>query len=181
MVFTKDIFERYFDLIKLFHSFFRKLKNAITPAIFTRKNLQIRLNKPKTPMHLAFENYLNLVSQLYYKATHQLHDITSSMQAHELFKNPEEEKPIITIEQPKRPGRKAKPKPQPQVTPEPTSNPSQNGKGSGNMAIEDGDKSAMVEETKNANEPMVFACNDVLDSLVSPLRTDYVFGKKLFK
>jgi hypothetical protein len=142
--------------------------------------MQIRLNKPKTPMHLAFENYLNLVSQLYYKATHQLSDINSSMQASELFKNPEEEKPIITIEQPKRPGRKAKPKPLPPVTPEPTQIGGQNGKGTGNPGQEEGDKTAIIEETKNPNESVMLSCNDVLDSLVSPLRTDFVFGKKVF-
>jgi len=142
--------------------------------------MQIRLNKPKTPMQLAFENYLSLVCQLYYKATHHLHDLNSAIQAQELFKNPDEEKPIIQIEQRKRPGRKARPKAQPQEIPEPTQINDQNGKTAGTSTEEGGEKTAIVEETKNPTETMTFYCNDVLDSLVSPLRTDYVFGNKLF-
>lgn len=137
--------------------------------------MQIRLSKPKTPMQLAFENYLNLVSQLYYKATHQLEDGTANIQAQELFKNNEDEKPIIQIEKPKRPGRKAKPKPLP-PTPQDNQNNGQNGKPQNNNSTNDGEKPMFAEETKQG-EALVLSCNDVLDSLVSPLRLDYVFGK----
>lgn len=156
----------------------RKLKNSVTPAIFTRKNMQIRLSKPKTPMQLAFENYLNLVSQLYYKATHQLEDGTANIQAQELFKSNEDEKPIIQIDKPKRPGRKAKPKPLP-PNPQDGQNNGQNGKSQNLSGTTEGEKPANAEETKQG-EGMVLSCNDVLDSLVSPLRLDYVFGNYQF-
>ena len=76
------------------------------------------MNKPKNPMQLAFENYLNLVAQLYYKATHQITDPNATQQANDLFKSSEDKKPLIPVDKPKRPGRKAKPKPLPQPSQE---------------------------------------------------------------
>jgi hypothetical protein len=138
--------------------------------------MQIRLSKPKTPMQLAFENYLNIVSQLYYKATHPLEDVTKDISTQDLFKNPEDEKPIITIDKPKRPGRKAKPKPQ---VPTMGDSKDKNGKTEAAGTPSEEGKVVAPEETKNQGENMVFVTNDVLDSLVSPLRSDYVFGKSL--
>ena len=148
----------------------------MNPSIFTKKNLQIRLNRPQNAMQLAFENYLNLVAQFYYKATHALSDIYSIVESSQFSLNGEEQKPRIQLKRGRKPGRKANSKNQPKIAVENPGTP----EGFVDDIIEE-------EEEKQAKEPEsnkleVEALNgmtvECIDQLVSPLKIDYIFGNE---
>ena len=145
----------------------------MTPSIFTKKNLQIRLNRPQNAMQLAFENYLNLVAQLYYKATHTLSDVYSIVESNQLSLNGDDQKPMIQLKRGRKPGRKAKPKNQPKAVTENLGTP----EGSVDDAIEEEEEKQVKEpeaklEVENLNGMLV----ECIDQLVSPLKVDYIFG-----
>jgi len=145
----------------------------VNPSIFTKKNLQIRLNRPQNAMQLAFENYLNLVAQLYYKATHTLTDVYSIVESSQ-FSLSGEDKPVIQLKRGRKPGRKAKPKTQPKVAVENPGTP----EGSIDDIVEEEEEKQAKEQEPNKVEVenlngMLVEC---IDQLVSPLKVDYIFG-----
>jgi len=160
VVFTKDLFQR-------------KVKNNVTPSIFAKKNLQIRLNRPQNAMQLAFENYLNLVAQLYYKATHTLSDVYSIIDSNQFSLNGEDQKPVIQLKRGRKPGRKAKPKNQPKIALENPGTP----EGSIDTVEEEEEKQAKEQEPKPEIENINGMLVECIDQLVSPLKVDYIFEK----
>lgn len=149
----------------------------MNPSIFTKKTLQIRLNRPQNAMQLAFENYLNLVAQLYYKATHTLSDVYSIVESSQFSLNGDDQKPVIQLKRGRKPGRKAKPKNQPKLTVE---NP-----GTPEGSVDDGVVEEEEEKQVKDSEPKLEVENlngmlvECIDQLVSPLKVDYIFGNMI--
>ena len=145
----------------------------MTPSIFTKKTLQIRLNRPQNAMQLAFENYLNLVAQLYYKATHALTDVYSIIESSQISLNGEDQKPMIQLKRGRKPGRKPKSaKNQPKVTIENPGTPD----GSIDTIEEEEEKQVKEPEPKVEAENFNGMLVECIDQLVSPLKVDYIFG-----
>jgi len=141
--------------------------------------LQIKANKQKSPVNVAFENYLNLVSQIYYKANHQLNDLNNIIMAKDLIKPEEENGNILQVKKGNRPGRKAKPKILP-IAPDSGSKPAQNstsnniGDSAGNA---EADKGYIEPEIKQFPDSFSAVYTDILDALISPLKVDNVLEK----
>ena len=158
----------------------RKLKTNITPAIFTKKNLQIRSQKLKSLSDIAFENYLNLVAQLYYKATLQSSDILSAIEQRDLLSIDDEQKPLIQVKKPGKRGRKAKPKPQTEQPQEALQTLNISVADVSNPVEEDNQELTNKDEVKINGETLSASRIDVIDFLVNPLKVDCVFGKLRF-
>lgn len=127
-------------------------------------------------MHLAFENYLSLVAQLYYKATHQITEVYSIVEPSHLTASGEE-KPLIQLKRGRKPGRKPKKK-VPVLTDKDTEVTAET-----NDSIQAGEMEE--EEEKQLEDPETKIPTEIsggmlvghIDTLVSPLKVDYVFGK----
>lgn len=150
--------------------FFRDPKMVISPMIFTKQNKNIRYSKTMTAALLAFENYLTLVTQLYYKRnfknSNPLEEALAKREGIESTNDSDFPLPIKTEKR----GRKPKPKT--------SGNPQ--GENMGNTTMTAGQ--GFTEESKD-NEQILEAVNannsvtlDILDNLVSPLREDLTFG-----
>lgn len=151
----------------------RKLKPPLTPAIFTKKNQQIKIVKPTTPYLIAFENYLNLVSQQYYKASFSPAEVSLAEEDQGYFKLGDAP-PILINPRPGRPGRKPKPK-LPVMTEESKEQGMENKDASNSMPIEQ-DKQNGTDLPRTLIDKYSAYYIDVLDTLVSPIKQDYPFG-----
>lgn len=128
-------------------------------------------------MQLAFENYLNLIAQLYYKATHQLTDIYSIIEPAPVSATGEEQRPIIQLRRGRKPGRKPKRKVNLSVPKESEGNIDNNTPiQSTGIEEEEEEKQSEDPEVKNLNEIPTGVVVETIDTLVSPLKVDYVFG-----
>jgi len=162
-VFTKDLFER-------------KLRGNVTPAIFAKKS-QVRSTKPKTPMDLAFENYLHLVAQLYYKANFQPSNVVAVFEANGLFSDTDDSKAFLPLKKPGKRGRKAKVKPNAENTQE-NADPSNIVELENTSLPENEPREDIPKDDVQAQvETIASSKIDIMDSLVSPLKVDYVFEK----
>jgi len=128
-------------------------------------------------MDLAFENYLNLVAQFYYKATYQPTDILANIDPNDLMPAGGEPNPLAAIKKPGRRGRKAKPKPQ---SDQPQENPQYSEVNTSEPSISqmNDDKDQIDKENANVQlDQLALSRVDIMDSLVSPLKVDSVFEK----
>lgn len=60
--------------------FFRIDGTTLTPLIFTKKNQPVKQQKPLSPHIVAFENYLHLITQMYYKKNFNLNESISNFE-----------------------------------------------------------------------------------------------------
>jgi hypothetical protein len=160
---------------------YRKLKSNITPDIFTKKNSRIRVAKPETPFELAFEKYLALVVQLYYKANFQSADNLPSSAPEEISTVLDDQKILLPIKKPGKRGRKAKPKLFPDQTVEIDQNSETIMQIEPNVPEIEDKEDEKKDEGKALLDNIAFSKTDTIDFLVSPLKADYVFGKFSFK
>lgn len=176
LVFTKELFERYLDFCKtqLYETVLhRKLRPPITPIIFAKKNMQIKIPKQTTPYLIAFENYLNLVCQLYYKASFRPAEVPANDETHNYFKLGDT--PPVLVNKPKgKPGRKARKKTPSQS--EDGRDHNTDSKDAGLTTTKDKEKASSNEAHKNMVHNVSLFYTDVLDTLISPLKVDYPFG-----
>ncbi len=128
-------------------------------------------------MEFAFENYLSLVAQLYYKANFQPSTLTQIPESNGVFTSNEEQNPLLAIKKPGKRGRKAKPKPQAQQAREIADDSTEMSLESLNMVENEQKEDPGKDEVKVLVDAPALAKVDIMDSLVSPLKADYVFGK----
>lgn len=160
---------------------YRKLKSNITPDIFTKKNSRIRLGKPETPFELAFEKYLALVVQLYYKANYQSADILPTYVPEDISTVLDDQKILAPVKKPGKRGRKAKPKPLPEQPVENDQNSEVTMQIEPNVPEIEDKEEEKKDEGKALLDNITLSKTDTIDFLVSPLKADYVFGKFSFK
>jgi len=130
---------------------------------------------------LAFENYLNLIVQLYYKATHTLTDVYSLIDPNQLSATGDGLKPIIQIKRGRKPGRRSNKAKTAKIVKD-TENSEQNDSippGEGDV-LEEEQKQLDDVDVKGQVEVINGALVENIDSLISPLKVDYVFGKIKF-
>lgn len=156
------------------------MKSNVTPTIFTKKSHHVRLPKPKNPTDLAFENYLNVVAQFYYKATYQPTDILSTIDPNDLLSAGGEANLLAGMKKPGKRGRKAKPKPQLEQPQENTQNSEINTSEPLVSQMNEEKEQDGKEDAKGQLDQLAFSRVDIMDSLVSPLKVDSVFGKLTF-
>jgi len=126
---------------------------------------------------LAFENYLNLVAQLYYKSTFQPANILPIFESNGQFANSEDQNLLISMKKPGKRGRKAKPKPQLQQAQENSEDLSILAPEASNRLDIESKDDLSKEDFKIQQDSTALAKIDIMDSLVSPLKADYVFEK----
>jgi len=132
-------------------------------------------------MEIAFENYLGIVAQLYYKASFQPVNILPVFESNGIFSNTDDQTPLLAIKKPGKRGRKAKPKPQLQQQTDILEDSVEIVPESSNPVEVESKEEGTKEESKIQAESTVLTKVDIMDSLVSPLKADYVFGKlKIF-
>ncbi len=127
-------------------------------------------------MDLAFENYLNLVAQLYYKANFQPANVIAAFESNGLFSETDDAKAFLPLKKPGKRGRKAKAKPNAEAAPESLDTSANIEIESSNLAENETREEAPKEEVQAQVETIATSKVDIMDSLVSPLKVDYVFG-----
>ena len=128
-------------------------------------------------MEIAFENYLSLVAQLYYKGTFQPANILPVFESNGIFSGTDEQNPLLVIKKPGKRGRKAKPKPQIQQQKDNIEDLSEMVTETSSQVETENKEEVQKEDFKAQVEASSLTKVDIMDSLVSPLKADYVFGK----
>ena len=131
-------------------------------------------------MDLAFENYLNLVAQLYYKANFQPANIVAAFESNGLFSDTDDTKAFLPLKKPGKRGRKAKAKPNAEATQETLDSSTNIELESSNLAENETREEAPKDDVTAQVETIATSKVDIMDSLVSPLKVDYVFGKSSY-
>jgi hypothetical protein len=134
----------------------------MTPLIFTKKYPNIKLNKQAPPKLAAFENYLQIVRQMYYKKTTNFSDIINFHDEN----TAELGKPSAAV-LPK-PGKKGRGGHIAKLMRNKLLAENENKKETSN--IEEKVKPEFDLEIINPHQ-------DILDNLISPLRTPMIYGR----